>query len=104
MKGTQSTACAASLLIVIVAITATAFGQGASAPPAPSDVQYISLTPAEFAEKAADLVGKDVEVSGDITLPAMMSRKSVGTIVDKSSGKVLVQLIAKPGSPALEYL
>ncbi len=70
----------------------------------PAEVQYISLTPAEFAEKAADLVGKDVEVGGDIVVPTMLSPKSVGTMVDKDSGKVLVQLVAKPGSPALEWL
>jgi len=50
------------------------------------------------------LLNKDVEVAGDITLPRMMGPKSVGTMVDKASGKVLVQLVAKPGSPALGYL
>jgi hypothetical protein len=78
-----------------------ALGQDAGQP---AEVQYISLTPAEFAAKAADLVGKDVEVGGDIVVPAMLSPRSVGTMVDKDSGKVLVQLVAKPGSPALEWL
>jgi hypothetical protein len=81
-----------------------AFAQDKSSPPPAADVQYISLTPAEFAEKAADLVNKDVEVGGDIVVPAMLSPKSVGTMVDKATGKVLVQLVAKPGSPALEWL
>jgi hypothetical protein len=89
---------------MILAIATAALALDTSSPPASSDVQYISLTPAEFAEKAASLVDKDVEVAGDIQVPRMMSRKSVGTMVDKETGKVLVQLIAKPGSPALEWL
>jgi hypothetical protein len=108
MTHTQTAARTASLLIVILAAAIAAFAQDASSPPSipptPSDVQYISLTPAEFAEKAGDLLNKDVEVAGDIQVPAMMSRKSVGTMVDKTTGKVLVQLVAKPGSPALEWL
>jgi hypothetical protein len=81
-----------------------AFAQDKPSPAPPADAQYISLTPAEFAEKAADLVNKDVEVAGDIVVPAMLGPKSVGTMVDKTTGKVLVQLVAKPGSPALEWL
>ena len=92
-----------SFALLILAISSIAVAQPASSPPA-ADAEYISLTPAEFAEKAPDLLNKDVEVAGDIQLPSMMSRKSVGTMVDKATGKVLVQLIAKPGSPALEYL
>jgi hypothetical protein len=67
-------------------------------------VQYISLTPAEFAQKAQELLNKDVEVAGDIQVPAMLSPQSVGTMVDPATGKVLVQLIAKPGTAALEWL
>jgi hypothetical protein len=104
MHRTQTAARTGWILIAILSISAAAFAQDGSGPPAPADAQYISLTPAEFAEKAADLLNKDVEVVGDITMPSMMSRKSVGTMVDPSSGKVLVQLVAKPGSPALEYL
>ena len=104
MKRTQTAARTASPLIIILAITTAALAQDAPTPPAPSEVQYISLTPSQFAEKAADLVNKDVEVSGDIQVPRMLSPKSVGTMVDKETGKVLVQLIAKPGSPALEWL
>src|SRR5258708_15500371 len=104
MTRTQIPTCTISLLIVILAIATAVFAQDASRQPTPSDVPYISLTPTEFAEEAADLLNKDVEVAGDIQLPAMMSRKSVGTMVDKTSGNVLVQLIAKPGSPALEWL
>jgi hypothetical protein len=108
MARTHAAAHTASLLFVILAIATVAFAQGASSPPSnpptPSDVQYISLTPAEFAEKSADLLNKDVEVAGDIQVPAMLSPKSVGTMVDRASGKVLVQLIAKPGSPALDWL
>ncbi len=77
---------------------------GQDAPAAGTEVQYISLTPAEFAEKAAGLENKDVEVSGDILVPAMLSPRSVGTMVDKDTGKVLVQLVAKPGSQALTWL
>lgn len=102
MTRTQTAAGIVSFLIAILAVAATALAQDASGPPAPSG--YISLTPAEFAEKAADLLNKDVEVAGDIQVPRMMSRKSVGTMVDKDTGKVLVQLIAKPGSAALEWL
>ena len=104
MTRAQNAARSVSLLVVILSIAAAAFAEDASGPATPSDVEYISLTPAEFVEKAPDLLNKDVEVSGDIQLPAMMSRKSVGTMIDKTSGKVLVQLIAKPGSPALEWL
>jgi hypothetical protein len=104
MLRTQPAARTASLFIIILAIATGAFAQDASSSAAPSDVQYISLTPAEFAEKATDLVNKDVEVAGDIVVPSMLSPRSVGTMVDKASGKVLVQLTAKPGSPALEYL
>ncbi len=104
MAHTQTAGRTGSLLIIILAISTSAFAQDASSPPASADVQYISLTPTEFAEKAADLLNKDVEVAGDIQVPAMLSPKSVGTMVDKTSGKVLVQLIAKPGSPALQWL
>jgi hypothetical protein len=105
MTRTHIHARAASLLIGILATFTIAFAQDGSAPATPAaDAQYISLTPAEFAEKAADLLNKDVEVAGDITLPRMMGPKSVGTMVDKASGKLLVQLVAKPGSPALQYL
>lgn len=92
-----------SALLLSLSIGAAAFAQAAGAPPA-SDVQYISLTPAEFAQKAPELLNKDVEVAGDIQLPQMMGPRSVGTMVDKTTGKVLVQLVAKPGSPALEWL
>jgi hypothetical protein len=104
MGNTQRVARTASLLIIIFAIAVGAFAQDASSPPAGADVQYISLTPAEFAEKAPDLLNKDVEVAGDIVVPAMLSPRSVGTMVDKTTGKVLVQLTAKPGSPALQWL
>jgi len=90
-----------SAALAILGIAAAALAQDSGQP---AEVQYISLTPAEFAEKAADLVGKDVEVAGDIVVPAMLSPKSVGTMVDKDTGKVLVQLTAKPGSPALQWL
>jgi hypothetical protein len=104
MTSAQNVARIASLIIAALAITTGALAQDAAGPAAGSDAAYVSLTPAEFAEKAPDLLNKDVEVAGDIQLPAMMSRKSVGTMVDPASGKVLVQLVAKPGSPALEWL
>jgi hypothetical protein len=96
----------ATLFIAILAtVAATARAQlDAGNPLAAGDTEYISLTPAEFAAKAPDLLNKDVEVAGDITMPSMMSRRSVGTMVDKDSGKVLVQLMAEPGSAALEWL
>jgi hypothetical protein len=87
-------------LLVLMATAAVA----QQAAPAASEAQYLALTPQEFADKAADLVGKDVEVSGDIIVPQMLSPKSVGTMNEKASGKVLVQLVAKPGSPALQWL
>src|SRR5690242_17619946 len=93
MTRTQVAARAAWLLIGISAISSAGFGQSPTAPAPAEEVQYLSLTPADFAEKAADLLNKDVEVAGDITLPRMMGPKSVGTMVDKASGKVLVQLV-----------
>ena len=96
----------AILVVVLVGLVtrAAAQQQQQSAPVAASEVQYVSLTAQEFADKATDLLNKDVEVSGDIQVAAMLSPKSVGTMVDKTTGKVLVQLIAKPGSPALQWL
>jgi hypothetical protein len=109
----RTTALTASLLLSILGATTATLAQETPAQPppaqppastpAPSDSGYTSLTPAEFAEKASTLLNKDVEVNGDIIVPRMLSPKSVGTMVD-SSGKILVQLIAKPGSPALEWL
>src|SRR6516162_349833 len=89
----------ATLFIAILATVAgTARAQlDAGNPPTAGDTEYISLTPAEFAQKAPDLLNKDVEVAGDITMPSMLSRRSVGTMADKDSGKVLVQLMAEPG-------
>ncbi|HSV15214.1 MAG TPA: hypothetical protein VLI90_13225 [Tepidisphaeraceae bacterium] len=103
MVHTHAAARTVSVLLVMFALAPFALAQDAAAP-AGGDTQYISLTPAEFSEKAPDLLNKDVEVAGDIQLPSMMSRKSVGTMVDPTSGKVLVQLMAQPGSPALEWL
>ena len=46
-----------AFLFVIVAMATGAFAQEPTGgAPTASDAQYISLTPAEFAEKAADLI------------------------------------------------
>jgi hypothetical protein len=97
-------ACTVALAVALLVVGTGAGAQDAPSARRGSEVQFIALTPAEFAEKAAELVGKDVEVGGDIEVPRMLSPRSVGTMVDKASGKVLVQLVAGPGSRALEWL
>jgi hypothetical protein len=99
----QNAARTSSLFLLTLALSTAASAQFTATPPPDTKVEYIPLTPQEFADKAKDLLNKDVEVGGDIVLPRMLGPQSVGTMVDPS-GKVLVNLTAKPGSYPLEYL
>jgi hypothetical protein len=86
---------AASLAVLLLVLSVDAFSQWSSSykKDRAENVKYIPLSALEFPTKARSLLNKDVEVSGDIQTPQMISQNSAGTLIDPHTGKSTVSLI-----------